>query len=422
MYSFASEYNLIVLFQYGFQSGLSTSDALLEYANEAYKTFNDREINCIAFLDFREAFDCVNVDILLMKLDHMGFRGIINEYIRSFLSNRYQYVSGGPHSSREGMVTRGVPQGSTLGPLLFLLYVNDMHRSAPDLSFIHYADDTTISFQSDNFGRVKTAMEQGLLSINEWLTVNRLALNVDKTSFMVIKNKTIPDDFQICISNVPFSMIDHSRFLGIVINRKFTFSNHIDTLSKKLSKIIGLLSRLSSIIPQKYLRFLYYSMFYPVLIYGITIWGSTGIVQFSRMQVIQNRVVRLITPSNTVDPYSYLKLLKLSDIYNYFVLIKIYKVVKSGDGYFGDIINEHRANNLYNTRFMTDENFLPHICHTSKSQSSFIYNGIKLWNELQVDVRSAQCLSSFKESLNLNFCHVFRYIVLVISVFYETSL
>ena len=224
---------------------------------------------------------------------------------------------------------------------------------------------------------------------------------------MVITNKTIPDDFQICISNVPISMIDHSRFLGIVTDRKFTFSNHIDTLSKNLSKIIGLLRRSSSIIPQKYLRSLYYSMFYPVLIYGITIWGSTGIiVQFSRMQVIQNRVVRLIAPSNTVDPYSFLKLLKLSDIYNFFVLIKMYKIVKSGDGYFGDIINEHRANNPYNTRFMTDENFLPPMCHTthtSKSQSSFIYNGIKLWNELQVDVRSAQCLSSFKRKLKLKF-------------------
>ena len=280
MYSFASEYNLIIVpFQYGFQSGLSTSDALLEYANEAYKTFNDREINCTAFLDFLKAFDYVDVDILLMKIDHMGFRGIINDYIRSFLSNRYQYVSIGPHSSREGMVSSGVPQGSTLGPLLFLLYVNDMHRCAPDLSFIHYADDTTISFQSDNFGAVKTAMEEGLLSINEWLTVNRLALNVDKTSFMIITNKTIPDDFQICISNVPISMIDHSRFSGIEIDRNFTFSNHIDTLSKKLSKIIGLLRRLSSIIPQKYLRSLYYSMFYPVLINGITIWGSAGIVQ-----------------------------------------------------------------------------------------------------------------------------------------------
>ena len=102
MYSFASEYNLIAPFQYGFQSGLSTSDALLDYANEAYKTFNNREINFTAFLDFRKAFDCVDVDILLMKLDHMGFRGIINDYIRSFLSNRYQYVSVGPHSSREG--------------------------------------------------------------------------------------------------------------------------------------------------------------------------------------------------------------------------------------------------------------------------------------------------------------------------------
>ena len=102
----------------------------------------------------------------------------------------------------------------------------------------------------------------------------------------------------------------------------------------------------------------------------------------------------------------------------------MYKVVKSGDGYFGYIINEHRANNPYNTRFMTDENFLPPMCHTSKSQSSFIYNGIKIWNELQVDVRSAQCLSSFKRKLKFKayICHVFRYIMLVISVFYATSL
>ena len=116
-------------------------------------------------------------------------------------------------------------------------------------------------------------------------------------------------------------MIDHSMFLGIVIDRKFTFSIHIDTLSQKLSKIVGLRRRLSSIIPQNYSRSLYFSLFYPVLIYGITVWGSTGIVQFSRVKVIQNRVVRLIAPSNTVDPYSYLKLLKLSDIYNYFVLV-----------------------------------------------------------------------------------------------------
>ena len=178
---------------------------------------------------------------------------------------------------------------------------------------------------------------------------------------------------QLCISNVPISMIDHSRFLGIVIGRKFTFSNHFDSLSKKLSKIIGLLRRLSSIILQKYLRSLYFSMFTPVLIYVITIWGSTGIVQFSRMKVIQNRVVRLIAPSNTVDPYSYLKLLKLSDIYNYFVLIKMYKVVKSGEGYFGDIIDEYRANNPYNTKFMTDENFLLYPCVLPQMVSRPLY-------------------------------------------------
>ena len=110
---------------------------------------------------------------------------------------------------------------------------------------------------------------------------------------------------------MPIYVIDHSRFLGIAIDRKFTFFIHIDTLSKKLSQIISLMRRSSSIIPQKYLCSLYFSMFYPVLIY-ITIWGSTRIVQFNRMKVIQNRVVHLMAPSNAVDPHSYLKLFKLA--------------------------------------------------------------------------------------------------------------
>ena len=101
----------------------------------------------------------------------------------------------------------------------------------------------------------------------------------------------------------------------------------------------------------------------------------------------------------------------------------MYKIVKSGDRYFGDIIDECRANNPYNTRFMTDENFLPPMCHTSKTQSFFIYNGIKLWNELQVDVCSAQFLYSSKRKLKFNFLrHIFRYIMLVISLFFMISL
>ena len=144
MSSFINKFELIVPFQYGFRPGSNTADALLEFTNGIYSSLDIGEISCSVYLDFRKAFDCVDINILLMKLHHSGFRGTVHSWLKSFLTNRYQYVSCGGASSQRVLVTRGVPQGSTLGPLSFLLYINDMHRCYDKFKYIHFADDTTV--------------------------------------------------------------------------------------------------------------------------------------------------------------------------------------------------------------------------------------------------------------------------------------
>ena len=127
MSSFINKFELIVPFQYGFRPGSNTADALLEFTNRIHSSLDIVEISCSVYLDFRKAFDCVDIIILLTKLHHLGFRGTVHSWLKSFLTNRYQYVSCGGASSQRVLVTRGVPQGFTLGPLLFLLYIYDMH-------------------------------------------------------------------------------------------------------------------------------------------------------------------------------------------------------------------------------------------------------------------------------------------------------
>ena len=147
---------------------------------------------------FRCLFRCF-VNILL---HHLGFRGTVHSWLKSFLTNRYQYVSCGGASSQRVLVVRGVPQGSTLGPLLFLLYINDMHRCYDKYKDILFADDITVTCNGSNFNEVKNTADQGLVRIKDWLICNRLSLNVNKSSFIWFSQISLFHTISLCISQM----------------------------------------------------------------------------------------------------------------------------------------------------------------------------------------------------------------------------
>ena len=178
--SFLNDNGVICRHQFGFQTGYCTSDAIAEFLDYIYTAINETRYIIPVYLDFSKAFDTVDHEILCRKLQHYGVRGVSLDWFRSYLANRRQYVSLLNSDSPESIIRRGVPQGSVLGPALFILYINDMYHSAPNLKFVHFADDTTIITSCTSEHAVYRMMNRGLASVDVWLRVNRLSLNIKK--------------------------------------------------------------------------------------------------------------------------------------------------------------------------------------------------------------------------------------------------
>ena len=183
MTCYIEKHNLLYPSQYGFRKGHSTQHAILDIINDIQANMNQRLLSCGVFIDLKKAFDTVDHEILLNKLNHYGFRGIINDWFSSYLNNRTQTTQVGQHISDKAIITCGVPQGSVLGPLLFLLYVNDIHKCSNKLRFYLFADDTNILYADKNVKALETTINIELQKFYVWLTVNKLTLNTKKIKF-----------------------------------------------------------------------------------------------------------------------------------------------------------------------------------------------------------------------------------------------
>lgn len=397
MISFIDKNDIIVRNQYGFRRGMSTSDALVEFMKNVYKSLNDKEYFVACFLDLRKAFDCVDVPILLKKMEHLGFRGHGALWFRSFLCDRRQYVSVGGANSEEMPVLRGVPQGSNLGPLMFLLYINDMYRSAPRLSFTHFADDTSVYFNGPDINNLQLLMSEELIGVRKWLKSSKLFLNVDKSVCLVFTNKMIPEDFNVCCGTDTINLSDHVKFLGLHLDNKLKFNLHIDYICSKISRAAGILRKISFIVPPRILKMLYYSIFYPHLIYAILIWGSAGATLLNRIKSIHRNVVKLLPHMN--NPFKDNRIFTLCEIYQYFCLIKFYQKLKSADRDFHSFISELRPSHNYNSRFRLNSGLNTPFLNLSSCQKSFLFNAVRFYNDLSGDIRSIGSFVKFKKSV-----------------------
>ena len=193
-------------------------------------------------LDFSKAFDTLNHDILFVKSNTYGIRGIALDWIQSYMINRKQYVMYNDNSSDIQFITCGVPQGSILGPLLFLLYVNDLLNVSEILFTIMFADYTSMFIKCDDLKAMATQLNSDLKEVSIWLQVNELSLNVEKSCFIVFKSVRKSDlEVNICIDDKCLSRVSQIKFPGTIIDDKFTWRPHMDYLSKTLSKAIAIM-------------------------------------------------------------------------------------------------------------------------------------------------------------------------------------
>ena len=296
--------------QYGFQKNCSTETAAIEFVDNIKQEIGNKHIPLAIFLDLSKAFDTVNHSILLRKLGHYGIRDTELSWFKSYLSNRKQFVEIDGTESDTKIIKSGVPQGSILGPLLFLIYINDLNDVSKFFKAIFYADDSTLicslcfEERPSKFhklclkGRNDSFINNELNKIVVWLQCNKLKLNIKKTKYMLFHNpqrRVVQEMYpRITIDGNEIEKVEEFNFLGIIINSHCNWNNHIATLSKKISKNIGLLSKLRYILSKHCLKLIYFALIQSYLNYGILLWGFEA----QKLFRLQKKAIRIITKSN----------------------------------------------------------------------------------------------------------------------------
>ena len=245
LYDFLEKHSILYSFQFGFRESHSINHALVSMTDTIKNSLDNRKFGCGIFLDLQKAFDTVNHSIFLMKLENYGIRGPALEWFKSYLSDREQYVTVNGSSSNCLNVTYGVPQGSVLGPLLFLIFINDLPNSTSVLSFYLFADDTNIYFEAENLDKLQRIVNNELKKVKQWHDVNKLSLNIDKTNFIIFKSPQHSSlgTVNIKIGNQPVKQSRYVKFLGVLLDENLSWKYHLSELSKKLARTCGMFSR-----------------------------------------------------------------------------------------------------------------------------------------------------------------------------------
>ena len=225
-------------------------------------------------------------------MNYYGIAGTELQLLTNYLQNRKQYVIFNNHESELTDITTGVPQGSILGPLLFSIIINDLKKFSKKLRFFMYADDTTIYFNLEDFdsNNFEIEINAELQKVSLWLKRNKLSLNLDKTKLMIFQQKRVKE-LNIIINDTNIERVQSFNFLGITLSENMSWTDHVLSIKKKISKVIGILYRLRNTFLLDVLKTLYKSLVLSYINYGLLLWG----IEVKKLESIQKRAIRLIT-------------------------------------------------------------------------------------------------------------------------------
>ena len=293
MMSFMSAYSIFSLAQYGFRPGKSTTQAiikLLSYVNRAYHLKH----YCVCFyLDLRKAFDTVNHDILFRKFSHYGFRGRSNDYLRSYFSNRKQCVCLDDHKSDLEYINCGVPQGSTLGPLCFGLYINDLPNAVSE-NCVLFADDAAFIIVSSDLTDLFKRIQQLFNDIAHYLDYNCLVANGMKSKLMMFSSHVVAELPDFVFSGQTIEWVTEYKYLGLILTNKLSYGKHINKVALNISRISGMLTSARDILPRSVLFKLYHALALPHINLHLEIWGSAPIYLLNTLETKMNNLLRMI--------------------------------------------------------------------------------------------------------------------------------
>lgn len=383
--SFLQKYNIIDKDQFGFQSSKNTGDAIFSFLERLYLGINDRSAAAAVFCDLSKAFDCVSHRILLLKLEHYGCRNNVLDWFRSYLSDRKQVVGVAGRTSAQMNIDVGVPQGSVLGPLLFLLYFNDITKLRINGSFTLFADDTSIFWHGHDVDSLHRVISDDLLVVKDWCDSNFLSFNTSKTCIMNF-NCTLGDVF---LGDQLIESKSCTKFLGIFLDQNLKFNTHVTNLINKLTRGCYAVRLTSRELGLPLSKSVYFALIESHLRYGLPFWGSCSQTLFTSVFLIQKRAVRCLSGVGSRESCRPLfrrhKILTLPCL---FILESVCLVFKRRDAYRRDVL-------IYQTRNCHDI-VLP-LPTSALVQNSIIYNSKKMFNHLPVNIKSLNSYIPFRK-------------------------
>lgn len=394
--------------QYGFRTKSSTLSATIDLTTKIKCQIDQKQIALGIFIDLKKAFDTVSHEILIHKLSVIGLTDNAINIIKSYLANRFQVVKINENISSPLPLKCGVPQGSILGPLLFLIYINNIHNIGLKGHITLYADDTCLFYFGSNINEIVTVAQNDLDTLQKWFSSNLLTINTAKTNYIIFaaKNKQIKPYTPLTINSVPINKVNTEKYLGLILDSTLTWKPHIDKIKCKLTSLLGCLRRIAKCLPITVRYTIYNSLVKPHIDYLIEVWGSAYKTNLNKLQILQNKIIKVLFHYNYLTPttkiYKETKLMNLSQIYKYNTCILIHKILHKeihSEIIFTKNVQIHkrnlrRANNIY----------LPKI-RTNYGKKNIMSEGAILYNSLPNNIKLAKNINSFKSQLK---SHIFK--------------
>jgi hypothetical protein len=403
---FLNSNGLLSTNQYGFRERMGSSDAILTLTQMVASNMDVGLRTVAVFLDLAKAFDTVSHALLLGKLERIGIVGSTLEWFRSYLSDRVQRVRINDAYSEAEFVRFGVPQGSVLGPILFLIFINDLCDLKINGKIITFADDTTVLFSGDTWVKAKMAGEEGMKHVRNWLDKNLLTLNVNKTNFVTFSLTRVgqPEDFDClklhrgsCVStSCNCEIVERRRdvkYLGVYIDCGLKWEQHIDKQVKKLRSFIYIYRSLRGVLDRDTMRQVYFSLTQSLICYGIEAWGGCAAFVHERLAKTQKLIIKVIMRKPirfpTLELFEIFPVLSVRQLFVKSILCK----------YHVNLAKHMRSQQIRLTRSSESQNFVVPLFRTTNGQRQYAFFAPKIFNDLPPTIKSIKKDEQFKNAI-----------------------
>ena len=407
MIDFIKKHDILYSYQYGFRANHSTELALIKLLDTITANWDAGKYACSVIIDLQKAFDSIDVDILLTKLQWYGFRGLAHKFLYSYLKSRSQFVSLSSTQSSILPTSHGVPQGSILGPLLFLLYINDISKPLQEAEPVLFADDATATYSATSPSALVETVNSSLTNLNVWLTANKLTLNLNKSHVICYypQKSNWHLSLKFCINYNELKQVKQTTILGVTFDHHVSFLPHINTLRKKLASALYIYTNIRDIIPSHVARNLYFTMFHSHLTYCLLIWGNSCPTYLKPINTLQHKFLKAYlqlpkrTPTSVI--YKQASILPITELFQLASCKLVYKSLFASHTLPPSLTYLFQPTSVihsYSTRSASSGLFvLP-------SNTLIRHNAVAcfspfLWNSIPTQIKSSASLNTFERQL-----------------------